>query len=76
MDRISEKLLLTTRIGGYLNSVLNSILSLYMSIFEILITNTSKSVTISVLFLFYMEKSMYELIYIYINKMYLIKTYR
>ena len=56
MDRISEVLLLTTRIEGYLNSVLNSILSLYMSIFEILITNTSKSVTISVLFCFIWKK--------------------
>lgn len=75
MDKISEMLLLTTRIWGYLNSVLNSILSLYMSIFEILITNTSKSVTIQSYFVLY-GKSMYELIYIYINKMYLIKTYR
>lgn len=56
MDRISEVLLLTTRIGGYLNSVLNSILSLYMSIFEILITNTSKSVAISVLYCFIWKK--------------------
>ena len=56
MDRISEVLLLTTRTGGYLNSVLNSILSLYMSIFEILITNTSKSVTISFLFCFIWKK--------------------
>ena len=75
MDKISEMLLLTTRIWGYLNSVLNSILSLYMSIFEILIINTSKSVTIQSYFVLY-GKSMYELIYIYINKMYLIKTYR
>lgn len=75
MGNISEMLLLTTRIWGYLNSVLNSILSLYMSIFEILITNTSKSVTIQSYFVLY-GKSMYELIYIYINKMYLIKTYR
>ena len=56
MDKISEMLLLTTRIWGYLNSVLNSILSLYMSIFEILIINTSKSVTISVLFCFIWKK--------------------
>ena len=56
MDMVSEVLLLTTRIGGYLNSVLNSILSLYMSIFEILITNISKSVAISVLYCFIWKK--------------------